>query len=179
MKKNSEYIGSFAFLNGAQWTTFRQVLFYSKYLQMHFSTSKSLYVFRCVTLHIGMVYLICGLLNECIAICFWCLRIYPLIFFNCHFVWKLFPSKKCSTLEFCFCSSVQKNTQYVLVFDAFVILICLASLILCTRSIVLALSLRKVSICLNFFPSLLASALNLSKQWMLMLSHPALPGAFN
>ncbi|XP_039694646.1 mucolipin-2 isoform X1 [Pteropus medius] len=45
--------------------------------------------------------------------------------------------------------SVQKNTQYVLVFDAFVIVICLASLILCTRSIVLALSLRKRF--LNFF----------------------------
>ncbi|KAM7100069.1 mucolipin-2 isoform 2-T5 [Molossus nigricans] len=39
--------------------------------------------------------------------------------------------------------SVQKNTQYVLAFDAFVIVICLASLILCTRSIVLALRLRK------------------------------------
>ncbi|XP_063113595.1 mucolipin-2 isoform X3 [Cavia porcellus] len=37
----------------------------------------------------------------------------------------------------------QKNTQYVLVFDAFVIVICLASLVLCTRSIVLALRLRK------------------------------------
>ncbi|KAM8788060.1 mucolipin-2 [Rhynchonycteris naso] len=45
--------------------------------------------------------------------------------------------------------SVQKSTQYVLVFDAFVIVICLASLILCTRSIVLALSLRKRF--LNFF----------------------------
>uniref|UniRef100_H0V8I0 Mucolipin TRP cation channel 2 n=3 Tax=Cavia porcellus TaxID=10141 RepID=H0V8I0_CAVPO len=39
--------------------------------------------------------------------------------------------------------STQKNTQYVLVFDAFVIVICLASLVLCTRSIVLALRLRK------------------------------------
>ncbi|XP_076976549.1 mucolipin-2 isoform X3 [Tamandua tetradactyla] len=39
--------------------------------------------------------------------------------------------------------SIQKNTQYVLVFDAFVIVICLASLVLCTRSIVLALRLRK------------------------------------
>ncbi|XP_060058245.1 mucolipin-2 isoform X3 [Erinaceus europaeus] len=39
--------------------------------------------------------------------------------------------------------SIQKNTQYVLIFDAFVIVICLASLILCTRSIVLALRLRK------------------------------------
>ncbi|XP_049735619.1 mucolipin-2 isoform X2 [Elephas maximus indicus] len=45
--------------------------------------------------------------------------------------------------------SIQKNTQYVLVFDAFVIVICLASLILCTRSIVLALRLRKRF--LNFF----------------------------
>lgn len=173
MWKNSEYIGSFAFLNGDQWTTFCQVPLYSKYLQMHFSTSKSLYVFKCVTLTIGMIYLICGLLNECIAIRFWCLR-NKLIFFNCHVVWKLFPSKK-----FCFCSSVQKNTQYVLVFDAFVIVICLASLILCTRSIVLALSLRKVSMCLNFLPPLLASALNLFKQWTLMLGHPALSRALD
>ncbi|TEA36611.1 hypothetical protein DBR06_SOUSAS12210011, partial [Sousa chinensis] len=45
--------------------------------------------------------------------------------------------------------SIQKNTQYVLVFDAFVIVICLASLILCTRSIVLGLRLRKRF--LNFF----------------------------
>uniref|UniRef100_A0A8C9AK87 Mucolipin TRP cation channel 2 n=1 Tax=Prolemur simus TaxID=1328070 RepID=A0A8C9AK87_PROSS len=45
--------------------------------------------------------------------------------------------------------STQKNTEYVLVFDAFVIVICLASLILCTRSIVLALRLRKRF--LNFF----------------------------
>ncbi|XP_016076106.1 PREDICTED: mucolipin-2 [Miniopterus natalensis] len=45
--------------------------------------------------------------------------------------------------------SVQKNTQYVLVFDAFVIVICLASLVLCKRSIVLALRLRKRF--LNFF----------------------------
>ncbi|XP_047272918.1 mucolipin-2 isoform X2 [Homo sapiens] len=45
--------------------------------------------------------------------------------------------------------STQKNAQYVLVFDAFVIVICLASLILCTRSIVLALRLRKRF--LNFF----------------------------
>ncbi|XP_029803652.1 mucolipin-2 isoform X1 [Suricata suricatta] len=45
--------------------------------------------------------------------------------------------------------SMQKNTQYILAFDAFVIVICLASLILCTRSIVLALRLRKRF--LNFF----------------------------
>lgn len=45
--------------------------------------------------------------------------------------------------------STQRNAHYVLVFDVFVILICLASLILCTRSIVLALRLRKRF--LNFF----------------------------
>ncbi|XP_028919942.1 mucolipin-2 isoform X1 [Ornithorhynchus anatinus] len=39
--------------------------------------------------------------------------------------------------------SIQKNTQYVLVFDAFVILSCFTSLILCSRSIVLALRLQK------------------------------------
>ncbi|KAM6397361.1 mucolipin-2 isoform 3-T3 [Pluvialis apricaria] len=42
-----------------------------------------------------------------------------------------------------FGSVLQKNTQYILVFDGFVILSCLASLILCTRSIVLALRLQK------------------------------------
>ncbi|KAM9280514.1 mucolipin-2 isoform 2-T5 [Cariama cristata] len=40
-------------------------------------------------------------------------------------------------------SVLQKNTQYVLVFDGFVILSCFASLVLCTRSIVLALRLQK------------------------------------
>nr|XP_048309613.1 mucolipin-2 isoform X6 [Myodes glareolus] len=45
--------------------------------------------------------------------------------------------------------TVQRSTQYVLPFDVFVIMICLASLILCTRSIVLALRLRKRF--LNFF----------------------------
>ncbi|KAM9621248.1 mucolipin-2 isoform 3-T3 [Morphnus guianensis] len=42
-----------------------------------------------------------------------------------------------------FSSVLQKNTQYILVFDGFVILSCFASLILCTRSIVLALRLQK------------------------------------
>uniref|UniRef100_A0A8C0IJC9 Mucolipin TRP cation channel 2 n=1 Tax=Chelonoidis abingdonii TaxID=106734 RepID=A0A8C0IJC9_CHEAB len=42
--------------------------------------------------------------------------------------------------------SIQKNTQYILVFDGFVIVSCFASLILCTRSIILALKLQKVSI---------------------------------
>ncbi|RMC08526.1 hypothetical protein DUI87_14772 [Hirundo rustica rustica] len=48
-----------------------------------------------------------------------------------------------------FNSVLQKNTQYVLVFDGFVILSCLASLILCTRSIVLAWRLQKRFV--NFF----------------------------
>ncbi|XP_073213309.1 mucolipin-2 isoform X2 [Lepidochelys kempii] len=46
-------------------------------------------------------------------------------------------------------SIVQKNTQYILVFDGFVIVSCFASLILCTRSIVLALKLQKRFV--NFF----------------------------
>uniref|UniRef100_A0A5F8HFA5 Mucolipin TRP cation channel 2 n=1 Tax=Monodelphis domestica TaxID=13616 RepID=A0A5F8HFA5_MONDO len=39
--------------------------------------------------------------------------------------------------------SSQKNTQYILMFDVFVIVSCVTSLILCTRSIVLALRLQK------------------------------------
>ncbi|XP_073401026.1 mucolipin-2 isoform X2 [Dendrobates tinctorius] len=39
--------------------------------------------------------------------------------------------------------SIQKNTHYILVFDAFVILTCLTSLILCSRSIVLAVKLLR------------------------------------
>lgn len=93
-------------------------------------------------------------------ICFWCLNIYHLNFFSdYHSVWKLFPSNVNLISELYFCFSVQKNTQYVLVFDAFVIVICLASLILCTRSIVLALRLRKVSVCSNISPPYLASVL--------------------
>ncbi|XP_075615937.1 mucolipin-2 isoform X5 [Balearica regulorum gibbericeps] len=46
-------------------------------------------------------------------------------------------------------SVLQKNTQYILVFDGFVILSCFVSLILCTRSIVLALRLQKRFV--NFF----------------------------
>ncbi|XP_076582437.1 mucolipin-2 [Chaetodon auriga] len=37
--------------------------------------------------------------------------------------------------------TAQKNTHYLLVFDAFVILVCLTSAVLCTRSIVLAVKL--------------------------------------
>ncbi|XP_066453965.1 mucolipin-2 isoform X2 [Eleutherodactylus coqui] len=39
--------------------------------------------------------------------------------------------------------SIQKTTRYTLVFDGFVILTCLVSLILCTRSIVLAIKLQR------------------------------------
>ncbi|XP_056386133.1 mucolipin-2 isoform X2 [Hyla sarda] len=39
--------------------------------------------------------------------------------------------------------SIQKNNHYILVFDGFVILACLTSLILCTRSIILAVRLQK------------------------------------
>ncbi|KAG8132593.1 hypothetical protein E2320_010444 [Naja naja] len=46
-------------------------------------------------------------------------------------------------------SLVQKNTQYILVFDGLVIVSCFASLILCTRSIILALKLQKRFV--NFF----------------------------
>ncbi|XP_062973894.1 mucolipin-2 [Elgaria multicarinata webbii] len=45
--------------------------------------------------------------------------------------------------------SIQKNTQYTLVFDGFVIANCFASLILCTRSIILAVKLQKRFV--NFF----------------------------
>ncbi|XP_075689057.1 mucolipin-2 isoform X2 [Rhinoderma darwinii] len=39
--------------------------------------------------------------------------------------------------------TIQKNSHYVLVFDGFVILTCLTSLILCTRSIILAVNLQR------------------------------------
>uniref|UniRef100_H3B935 Mucolipin TRP cation channel 2 n=1 Tax=Latimeria chalumnae TaxID=7897 RepID=H3B935_LATCH len=45
--------------------------------------------------------------------------------------------------------SIQKNTHYILIFDGFIILICLVSLILCIRSIVLALKLKER--CSKFF----------------------------
>nr|XP_033772965.1 mucolipin-2 isoform X2 [Geotrypetes seraphini] len=45
--------------------------------------------------------------------------------------------------------STQKNTHYILVFDGFVLLTCFTSLVLCTRSIILALKLQKRFV--NFF----------------------------
>ncbi|XP_076431238.1 mucolipin-2 isoform X3 [Peromyscus maniculatus bairdii] len=70
---------------------------------------------------------------------------------NCHLLGNYSAQFAQGVLNICIlpCSAVQRSTPYVLVFDAFVIVICLASLILCTRSIVLALKLRKRF--LNFF----------------------------
>uniref|UniRef100_A0ABI7YNV0 Mucolipin extracytosolic domain-containing protein n=1 Tax=Felis catus TaxID=9685 RepID=A0ABI7YNV0_FELCA len=45
--------------------------------------------------------------------------------------------------------SIQKNTHYMMIFDAFVILICLASLILCLRSVITGLQLQQEFV--NFF----------------------------
>ena len=39
---------------------------------------------------------------------------------------------------------VQRNTHYMMIFDAFVILICLASLILCFRSVIKGIQLQQV-----------------------------------
>ncbi|XP_049665234.1 mucolipin-3 isoform X2 [Accipiter gentilis] len=39
--------------------------------------------------------------------------------------------------------SIQKNTHYMMIFDAFVILTCLASLILCTRSVIKGIHLQR------------------------------------
>lgn len=44
---------------------------------------------------------------------------------------------------------VQKNTHYMMIFDGFVILTCLASLILCTRSVIKGIHLQRVSLCLS------------------------------
>lgn len=45
-----------------------------------------------------------------------------------------------------FVLAVQKNTHYMMIFDAFVILTCLASLILCTRSVIKGIWLQRVGI---------------------------------
>ncbi|NXJ06860.1 MCLN3 protein, partial [Odontophorus gujanensis] len=39
--------------------------------------------------------------------------------------------------------SIQKNTHYMMIFDAFVMLICLSSLILCTRSVIKGIRLQR------------------------------------
>ena len=41
---------------------------------------------------------------------------------------------------------VQKNTHYMMIFDVFIILTCLASLILCVRSVVRGLQLQQVGV---------------------------------
>ncbi|XP_030062187.1 mucolipin-3 [Microcaecilia unicolor] len=45
--------------------------------------------------------------------------------------------------------SIQKNTHYMMIFDAFVILTCLSSLMLCTRSVVKGIKLQREVV--NFF----------------------------
>ncbi|XP_078075132.1 mucolipin-2-like [Mustelus asterias] len=50
-------------------------------------------------------------------------------------------SRECKDWEIS--GSLSKNTHYILIFDACVMLICLMSLVLCTRSIILALKLHK------------------------------------
>lgn len=42
------------------------------------------------------------------------------------------------------CLPVQKNTHYMMIFDAFVILTCLSSLVLCARSVIRGIQLQQV-----------------------------------
>ncbi|KAM4021545.1 mucolipin-2 isoform 2-T2 [Anomaloglossus baeobatrachus] len=69
--------------------------------------------------------------------------------------------------------SIQKNTHYILAFDAFVILTCLTSLILCSRSIVLAIKLlrRFVRFFLNKYNRHVSSAdrLEFINGWYVMV----------
>lgn len=59
--------------------------------------------------------------------------------------------------------SAQKNTHYLLVFDGFVILVCITSAVLCTRSIILAVGLLQVSYNKeNVFCYVFAAAVHLS-----------------
>lgn len=53
---------------------------------------------------------------------------------------------KCTINMYIFVLTVQKNTHYMMIFDAFVILTCLASLILCTRSVIKGIWLQRVGI---------------------------------
>lgn len=50
-------------------------------------------------------------------------------------------AQSCACQDWKISGTAQKNTHYLLVFDAFVILVCLTSAVLCTRSIVLAVRL--------------------------------------
>ncbi|XP_034003169.1 mucolipin-2 isoform X2 [Trematomus bernacchii] len=50
-------------------------------------------------------------------------------------------AQSCACRDWKISGTAQKNTHYLLVFDAFVILVCLTSAVLCTRSIVLAVRL--------------------------------------
>ncbi|XP_019114503.2 mucolipin-2 [Larimichthys crocea] len=50
-------------------------------------------------------------------------------------------AQSCACQDWKISGTAQKNTHYLLVFDAFVILVCLTSAVLCTRSIILAVRL--------------------------------------
>ncbi|KAE8294116.1 Mucolipin-2 Transient receptor potential channel mucolipin 2 [Larimichthys crocea] len=50
-------------------------------------------------------------------------------------------AQSCTCQDWKISGTAQKNTHYLLVFDAFVILVCLTSAVLCTRSIILAVRL--------------------------------------
>ncbi|XP_035509078.1 mucolipin-2 [Morone saxatilis] len=50
-------------------------------------------------------------------------------------------AQSCACRDWKISGTAQKNTHYLLVFDAFVIIVCLTSAVLCTRSIVLAVRL--------------------------------------
>ncbi|XP_070688571.1 mucolipin-2 isoform X2 [Pempheris klunzingeri] len=52
-----------------------------------------------------------------------------------------FDSKSSACRDWKISGTAQKNTHYLLVFDGFVILVCLTSAVLCTRSIILAVRL--------------------------------------
>lgn len=64
------------------------------------------------------------------------LVIIRIIWERSHIIMLMFPRS---------CLPVQKNTHYMMIFDAFVILTCLASLVLCARSVIRGLQLQQVS----------------------------------
>lgn len=58
----------------------------------------------------------------------------------------------CGLQMVCCCVfSAQKSTHYLLIFDGFVIVICLISAVLCTRSIILAVKLLQVNLPGNLY----------------------------
>jgi hypothetical protein len=149
----------FLFWIELKWITFCWNFFYSKYLCINFSAFiDSSDVFKCITIQLRGCFTL--FLDSGTNVASFISTSYYFIFKidkHCSFAFlfrtAILLGNYSQVRGFNICillCSAQKNTQYVLVFDAFVIVICLASLILCTRSIVLALRLRKVSVCLHF-----------------------------